>query len=422
MELVILICKGYVIFVVFVMTLYTIRHMSFTFSRLFGDQRIFYQDILDTELPSVTVVIPMHNEEKVAGNILSRMLEIDYPPEMLEVMPINDHSTDKTAEIVDKFADEYEFIRPIHRSSGNRGKPNGLNDALEVAKGDIIIVFDADYLPPKGIIRDIATSFLDPEVGGVMGRVVPENAGKNFLTRLLDLERCGGYQVDQQARHNLHLMPQYGGTVGGFRKDVAIDVGGFSPHILTEDTELTYKMFMRGLKVVYANRAECYEESPEDWNVRARQVQRWAHGHTQVMYRYLWATIWSRHLSFWEKVDGALLLLVYMVPIFLMAAIFVSLFLFFTGEMNIVDSLLIFVYVAAYNSYGNFAPFYEVAAGTLLDGAVQRVLLVPYLMFNFMFNLWYISKGFLGGTLDTMFKRETEWAKTERFRKGEVQS
>ena len=93
---------------------------------------------------------------------------------------------------------------------------------MKISKGDVIIVFDADYLPPKGIIRDIAITFKDPEVGAVMGRVIPENSHRNFLTRVLDLERSGGYQVDQQARYNLGLLPQYGGTVGGFRKKITM--------------------------------------------------------------------------------------------------------------------------------------------------------------------------------------------------------
>ncbi|MFY0104485.1 hypothetical protein ABTP95_22220, partial [Acinetobacter baumannii] len=76
----------------------------------------------------------------------------------------------------------------------------------------------ADYLPARGLIKQLVAPFFDPEVGAIMGRVVPVNAGANLLTRLLDLERSGGYQVDQTARMNLGLVPQYGGTVGGIRR------------------------------------------------------------------------------------------------------------------------------------------------------------------------------------------------------------
>ncbi len=143
---------------------------------------------------------------------------------------------------------------------------------MELATGEIIIVFDADYRPARDMLKQLAIAFEDPEVGAVMGRVIPYNTNKNLLTRLINLERSGGYQVDQQARYNLRTIPQYGGTVGGFRKDVMLDMGGFNPLVLAEDTELTYRLYTHGWKVVYANSAECYEEAPETWEVRGRQI------------------------------------------------------------------------------------------------------------------------------------------------------
>ncbi len=239
-----------------------------------GKQRLYYQDVLDEDLPTVSVLVPMHNEEKVASHILDLLVASDFPKEKLEIIPINDHSTDRTKEILEEYAQKYPFIRPLHRYGDlPRGKQNSLNDALKIAKGEVIIVYDADYLPPKGQIRTLAIAFKDPRAGAVMGRVVPVNVGKNLLTRLLDIERAGGYQVDQQARYDLNLIPQYGGTVGGFRKSVVMELGGFDPRILAEDTELTYKIYLNGYKVAYANSAECYEEPPENWNARARQLR-----------------------------------------------------------------------------------------------------------------------------------------------------
>lgn len=92
------------------------------------------------------------------------------------------------------------------------------------------------------MLKQIALGFEDPQVGAVMGRVIPYNTNTNMLTRLINLERSGGYQVDQQARYNLKTIPQYGGTVGGFRKDFLLETGGFNPKVLAEDTELTYRL------------------------------------------------------------------------------------------------------------------------------------------------------------------------------------
>src|SRR5256885_3259633 len=131
-------------------------------------------------------------------------------------MPVNDRSKDRTRQIIDKFVKDFPGrIRPFHRTSGKPGKAAALKDAMELIATEVTLIFDADYIPGAGLIKQLVAPFFDPEVGGVMGRVVPLNCGTNLLTRLLDLERSGGYQVDQQARMNLRLVPQHGGTVAG---------------------------------------------------------------------------------------------------------------------------------------------------------------------------------------------------------------
>jgi cellulose synthase/poly-beta-1,6-N-acetylglucosamine synthase-like glycosyltransferase len=438
MEVVILILKIYLVFTVCVMLFYSIRHFIFTLNRLFFDQRVYYQDIIDSDLKSISIMIPMHNEEQVAkqildllvagaypheddysnaNKILDLLIAADYPHDKMEIIPINDFSSDETRRILDDYANRYPFIKPLHRYEGERGKPAALNEGIRLAKGEIIIVFDADYLPPKGILKDIVVSFNDPEVGAVMGRVVPVNTQTNFLTRLLDLERTGGYQVDQQARYNMKLIPQYGGTVGGFRKDVFISLGSFDTKILAEDTELTFRLLIDGWKVIYANRAECYEEAPETWDVRARQIRRWSRGHNQVLFRYLWPLLKSAHLTAKEKIDGMLLLFVYAVPLILLLAICDSMALFFLGKMQIVAGISAFIFVGACNTFGNFAPFYQIGVATLLDGATNRILLLPMLIFNYFFNTYYITIGFFEAMVDKVTGRSTKWIKTKRFRK-----
>jgi cellulose synthase/poly-beta-1,6-N-acetylglucosamine synthase-like glycosyltransferase len=416
MEMVLLILKVYIVFTVSVLILYTIRHFIFTTSRFLGEQTMYYNDIVDSELPQVSVLIPMYNEEKVARHILDRLISADYPEDMLEIIPINDHSTDGTREILDEYAARYHHIKPLHRSSESRGKPAGLNDGMRLAKGEIIVVFDADYLPTKGMIRDIAVSFKDPEVGAVMGRVVPVNTERNMLTRVLDLERAGGYQVDQQARYNLHLLPQYGGTVGGFKRKVAMDLGGFDPNLLTEDTELTIKLFINGWKIIYANRVECYEESPEDWKVRARQIKRWARGHTQVLLKYLLPLVRSPHLILREKIDGAILLFVYAVSPILLLGMIDSLLLFYMGEMRILSGVVVFLFITSFNSFGNFAPFFQIGSASFLDGRTYELRLLPLLLFNFFFNMLYTSLGVFNALIDFITRRKSKWDKTTRFR------
>lgn len=418
MHIAIICIKAYMVIVTVVMVVYILRHFVFSLTRINDDHGAYYHDVLDAELPSVSVMVPMHNEEQVARQALEMLAAASYPRDRYEIIPINDHSTDRTGAIIDECARQYPFIHPLHRANGMRGKPAALNEALERAQGDIIVVFDADYRPPKGVVRDIAVTFKDPEVGAVMGRVIPENAETNLLTKLLSLERSAGYQVDQQARYNLGLTPQYGGTVGGFRKEVAVSLGGFSPEILTEDTELTFKLIINGWRVVYNNRVECYEEVPEDWDVRARQIRRWAHGHTQVMFRYLLPLLRSPRLPLRVKIDGALLLCIYIIPVLLGAGIFGAMMLFFLNEMQLLESVFLFLAIAGFNMFGNFAPFYQIGVAALIDGFTDRIRLLPFVLFNFMFNLYYTATGAVAAVFDTITGRVPVWQKTERYRKS----
>ena len=330
--MVIKLLKGYMFFIIGLMLLYTLRHFYFTVQRLLGHQKLYYGDIITSRMKTISVLIPMHNEELVLRNALDALLECDYDRALMEIIPINDHSTDRTGEMLEEYHSKYDFIRPLHRHTGRRGKPSGLNDAMKIAKGEIIVVFDADYRPARNLLKQISLGFEDPHVGAVMGRVIPYNANKNMLTRLISLERSGGYQVDQQARYNLGAVPQYGGTVGGFRRDYLLETGGFRENILAEDTELTYRLFTNGWKVLYANSAECYEESPETWNIRGRQIRRWSRGHNQVLFHYFFPTLFSPYMTLIQKLDGIFLLFVYAVPMFTMVGWLVSMALFFLGD------------------------------------------------------------------------------------------
>lgn len=397
------------------MLIYMIRHYVFTNNRLLQRQRLCYSDIYSSRMKSISVLIPMHNEERVLENVIESLLACDYDRDRIEIIPINDNSTDRTKELLDEYHKKYEFIRPIHRDCKERGKPVGLNDAIELATGEIIIVFDADYRPAKDMLKQLSIAFEDPEIGAVMGRVIPYNTNKNILTRLINLERAGGYQVDQQARYNLRMIPQYGGTVGGFRKDILLETGGFDPLVLAEDTELTLRLYTKGWKVVYANSAECYEEAPETWEVRGKQIRRWARGHNQVLFRYLFKTLSTNNMNFREKFDGVLLLFVYAVPFFLALGQIDSLILFFLGEMDILAGVWVIFFIGAYCSFGNFAPFFQIGTALVVDGVKGEALLLPLLMFNFYFYMWHISLGFIDAVADVISRRKVKWIKTVRF-------
>jgi cellulose synthase/poly-beta-1,6-N-acetylglucosamine synthase-like glycosyltransferase len=400
-----------------VITVYTARHYLFTINRLFGRQRHPYVDINVARWPAITVVVAAHDEELVIEHILDSLLAGDYPRECLTILPVNDRSTDRTKEILDDYAARYPgLITPLHRTEGPPGKAAALRDATHVATGEILVVFDADYTPGKGLLRQLVAPFFDPRVGAVMGRVVPLNAGTNLLTRMLDLERSAGYQVDQQARMNLHLVPQYGGTVGGVRLSALRDVGGWREDTLTEDTDLTYRLLLRGWETVYQNRSECYEEVPEQWSVRIRQIMRWSDGHNQALRDYAAAVFRGPMRGVAQRTDALLLLGVYAVAPLTIVGWLMTLFLWYRGH-NVTGWLAV-ILVASYATIGNFAAFFEVAAAARLDGYHRRTRLLPFLLVGYLVSLVAVVRGMLPGRRGKNGKnggRSVIWHKTCRY-------
>ncbi|MBC7500770.1 MAG: glycosyltransferase family 2 protein [Herminiimonas sp.] len=404
--------------IVLIMMVYGIRHFVFTISRLYGTQRHPYIDIDTAQWPLITVLIAAHNEDQVIAGCIEALLDSDYPADRLKIIPVNDRSSDGTRKIIEHYAGQFpQRLFPFHRSEGKAGKSAALKDALAFAEGDIVIVFDADYVPGQGLLKQLVAPFFDPEVGAVMGRVVPMNAGANLLTRLLDLERSGGYQVDQQARMNLRLVPQYGGTVGGVRISAVAAVGGWHDDMLAEDTDITYRLILNGWKTVYTNRAECYEEVPQDWATRIKQIKRWAKGHNQVLMRYWLAFATSPYLTLRERIDGLLLLFVFVIPPLLIVGWLLAIVLYFVNGGAMLASLIPVFALIAYGAMGNFAAFFQIVIAVLLDGNRNRIRLLPFNLLGFTVSVFSITRAVASLMVDRLLRRDIAWDKTIRYRK-----
>jgi cellulose synthase/poly-beta-1,6-N-acetylglucosamine synthase-like glycosyltransferase len=403
--------------IVVLISVYTARHYLFTLNRLFGFQRHPYIDIDTAAWPPVTILVAAHNEEKVVAHILGALMSANYPMDKMLVVPVNDRSTDRTREIIDHFCDDHPGrIRPFHRTGGKGGKAAALKDAMALVETEVILIFDADYIPGRGLIKQLVAPFFDPEVGGVMGRVVPLNVGTNLLTRLLDLERSGGYQVDQQARMNLRLVPQHGGTVAGVRLSALREIGGWNDNSLTEDTDLTFRLLLAGWKTVYQNRSECYEEVPETWQVRIKQIMRWAKGHNQALVAYGLELLFGKHrATLRERIDGFLLLGVYAMAPLTMIAWLLALALFYEGVAPFQGVIALLAF-AAYSATGNFAAFFEIAAAARLDNSRQRVCLLPFLILGFVVSIFSVSRACADQLMAPITGAQFHWDKTERFR------
>ena len=401
-----------------VMLVYGIRQTLFSVQRMWGVQRYPYAGIEQAQWPQVTVFIAAHNEEKVIADSMRSLLQTDYPADRIQVVVVNDRSTDRTAAIVDACVkDNPGRLVAFHRSGGKPGKAAALQDAMCHAVGDIALIFDADYTPGPGLVRQLVTPFLDPEVGAVMGRVVPRNVSTNLLTRMLDMERAAGYQVDQQARMNLHAVPQYGGTVGGVRISAVQAVGGWRDDVLAEDTDITIRLLIGGWKTVYNNEAACYEEVPEEWSVRLRQVYRWAKGHNQVLLRHAWTLAACRSVSLRERLDGLLLLNIFLMQPLLLLGWVIAVGLYY---MNAAEALTLFIpgaLLVVYSALGGFSAFLQMVYALRIDGQGRRIRLLPWQLLSFVVCMPVVSSALWASVSERFTKKELVWNKTTRYAK-----
>ena len=409
------------LFLTAIMMAYLVRHYVFTLTVLRSANKKKPPSPADlTFEPTVSILVPAFNEEKVIGRLLSRIANFTYPKEKLQVIVINDASSDQTGKIIDEYKNTYPFIDVLHRdrSNGRRGKALAMNHGFSKCTGEIVLCFDADYYPQKDIVERLVKEFVDPKVGAVQGRVVVLNEPQNIVTRLVALERIGGYRVDQEARDILGLIAQFGGTVGGFRSGVLKSLHGWDASVLAEDTDLTFRVYLAGYKIRYCVDAECYEEAADNWKSYWRQRYRWAKGHMQCFFKHSWSVLKSKNLNAKEKIDGLMLLSVYFMPILALLSLLVGLPLIFLGS-PLVGALWFSVPISLYSFVGNFAPFFEVGVGLYLDGRTRTQWLIPLLIFTFFFNIPLCLKAFfdvLGSKI--LGKDKNVWVKTAHSGNG----
>lgn len=397
--------------------IFLVRQISFSIAAIGLPSSSPFSRIQLKEWPTVTVLVAAHNEELVLAGCLDHLLKLDYPEQALEIIVVNDRSRDRTGAILDGYAEALNGrIQALHRpNDALPGKPAALADAFSLVRSDLVIFFDADYLPHPPLLKKLVAPFIDPEVGATMGRVVPYNTQTNLLTRLLDLERRGGYAVDQAVRSHWNLLPQFGGTVGGIRMSALHEVGGWTTDTLAEDTDLTYRLFAAGYLVEYVDDALCFEESPADWRVRFKQIRRWACGHNQCLFRYLGPTLRTPHQPTLRKLDAALVLLFFLFPTLSLvglaaAMVYPTLYAFPPFNFAVISA---FSFVVA---FGNFSPYFQIVSAVVRDRQPRAIVMLPLIFVSSAISMLAAVQGLALAIRGSLFDRHLQWDKTTRFR------
>ncbi len=242
------------------------------------------------ELPHVTVQLPMFNEMYVAERLLEGVANIDYPKDKLEIQVLDD-STDETVEIGMRKAAELRErgfdVSYRHREDRHGYKAGALEAGLRDAKGDYVMVFDADFVPTPSIVKDLIHFFTNPKVGMVQARWGHLNRDYSVLTRVQSMMLDGHFVIEHIARNRSGRFFNFNGTAGIWRRSTIIDAGGWQHDTLTEDMDLSFRAQLRGWEFIYVPTAIAPAEIPCEMNSFKGQQFRWAKGSAQTTRKLL---------------------------------------------------------------------------------------------------------------------------------------
>ena len=250
------------------------------------------------EWPRVTIQLPVYNERYVVERLLDAAAAVDYPADRLEIQLLDD-STDETTSIaavkVSALRAAGVDVAHVRRASRTGFKAAALQNGLESAKGELLAIFDADFVPPPNFLRDTVPHFSDPGVGMVQARWTHLNQEYSALAQAQAISLDGHFVVEHAARMTGGCFFNFNGTAGILRKSCVEDAGGWQSDTLTEDLDLSYRAQLKGWRFVFAPAVGCPSELPVEMNAFKAQQHRWVKGSIQVARKVLPA-VWRSSL------------------------------------------------------------------------------------------------------------------------------
>lgn len=263
-------------------------------------------DAATADLPFVTVQLPLFNERTVAARLLRAAGAFDYPRELFEVQVLDD-STDETRAIVDRevaaLVSAGVDARVVRRPDRHGYKAGALDYGMASAKGELLCVFDADFLPEPDFLRRLVPHFSDPGIGMVQARWEHANRDESALTRAQSTLLDGHFVIEHTVRAQAGLFFNFNGTAGMWRRTTIANAGGWQHDTLTEDLDLSYRAQLAGWRFVYLPLVTAPAEVPPGISAFKSQQHRWAKGSVQVA-RKLTRRIWQADLPWRVKLEA----------------------------------------------------------------------------------------------------------------------
>ncbi|MDY6665169.1 glycosyltransferase, partial [Clostridioides difficile] len=370
------------------------------------------------EYPMISILVPAHNEAKVIGRTVESLLLLNYPKSKMELIVINDNSSDNSKEILENIKDRYNnynfTIINTDSLTGGKGKSNALNIGYTISKGDFIAVYDADNTPDKNALRYLVqTIVMNDELGAVIGKFRTRNKNKNLLTKFINIETLSFQWMSQAGRWQLFNLCTIPGTNFILRRSIIEEIGGWDSKAIAEDTEISFRIYKLGYKIKLVPQSITWEQEPETVKVWIKQRTRWAKGNIYVLMKYI-KNIFKQGRN---KIvfDIAYFFSVYFL---FLTSVIISDILFALSISKLVEiSIPINFFLIWILSYLLF--IIEVSISLTIEkgeATIENIFIVAIMYFTYS-QLWLFVaiKGMIEYLKDIIFKREVKWYKTERF-------
>ena len=343
----------------------------------------FYQTNSPERLPVVTTQIPIYNEMNVAERIIDAVATFEYPVGKHEIQVLDD-STDETSAIIAQKVAELKaagiWIEHIKRSDRQGYKAGALKLGVEKARGELLAVFDADFLPPSDfLLKSVPFFVMLPDLGLVQGRWGHLNSFESLVTWFQAIGIDGHFTIEQSARNWNDLFMNFNGTAGIFRKRAVMEVGNWKADTLTEDLDLSYRLQIAGWKCRYLLDLVAPAEIPNNIDAFKSQQFRWAKGSMQTAIKLL-PTIWKTPVSLFKKFEATLHLTHYMVhPLMIYLAVIAPSLLIYR-RFDFPFTFLVLLGIFLLTSFMGPSRLYWTAGRYLYGSWNKRVLLLPFLI------------------------------------------
>jgi cellulose synthase/poly-beta-1,6-N-acetylglucosamine synthase-like glycosyltransferase len=373
---------------------------------------------LQKDLPIVTIQLPMYNEYNVVERLVKAVCKIKYPIEKLEIQVLDD-STDDTIALASKVVEEYKAkgydIKYIHRTDRTGFKAGALKAGLEVAKGEFIVIFDADFVPNDNFLEETIPYFQNPEVGLVQTRWEHLNENYSMVTKAQALALDAHFCIEQQTRCNAGFFFSFNGTAGIWRKKTILDAGNWQTDTLTEDLDLSYRAQLKGWKFIYLNEVTSPAELPDDINSLKIQQFRWTKGAVETAIKLIPKIIKAK-LPFKVKLECYSHLTSNIVfPFILLTALLNIPVVIIKNSYAGVDNFYTFMSIFVFATVATFV-FYTYGQKTIHADWRKRLLLFPFFMAGSMGLAVNNSKAIF----EAVIGKKTEFVRTPKS--GDVQN